>query len=112
MQKQYGKLTADQFRAFVDQLPVLQREAREARRHLKSRPETSWDGVLSRDYCWSWIYEFPFAVHLAAIVVAFDRQVGLARVASSADPQQHLLDETGRESPFDLHPNIEMQHDG
>lgn len=109
MKKEYGKLTAAQFRGFVDQLPLFQSQAEEMRKTMRATPKERWDELLKSDYSWAWIYEFPAVVHLLLCFHAFNLQEWAAEVAKAPDPQQKVLDEIHDDPIEDFHPDLEVQ---
>ncbi|MES2191588.1 MAG: hypothetical protein V4454_15825 [Pseudomonadota bacterium] len=109
LNKEYGKLTAAQFRGFVDQLPLFQGQAEEMRKAMRDTPKERWRELLKSDYSWAWIYEFPFIVHIVLAVYAFNLGDWVADVASSPDPQQKVLDEILNDPVEDFHPDLEIQ---
>lgn len=109
MSKEYGKLTATQFRGFVDQLPVFQAVAEEMRKLMQDAPDAKWNEVLKEDYSWAWAYEFPLVVHLALATYAFGLTEWLTEVSASPDPQQRVLDDFNTEILGDFHPDLEIQ---
>ena len=109
MQKQYSKLTADQFRGFIDHLPEFQKMAIEMRDVMQKAPESRWKELLKEDYSWAWIYEFPLVVHIALCMKFFNLVPWLEEVGKAPDPQQKILDDFGKELSDDFHPDIEVQ---
>lgn len=109
MTKEYGKLTAAQFRGFVDQLPFFQSQAEEMRKAMRDAPRERWGELLKNDYSWAWIYEFPFLVHVVLAVYAFNLSEWAAEVAKAPDPQQKVLDEIHDDPIDDFHPDLEVQ---
>jgi hypothetical protein len=107
--KQYGKLTAAQFRGFIDELPNFQRQAEEMRKAMRDASNERWGELLKGDYSWAWIYEFPFLVHMVLAVYAFNLGEWVAEVAKSSDPQQKVLDEIHADHAEDFHPDLEVQ---
>jgi len=109
MKKKYGKLTADQFRQFIDQLPAFQAMADELRQAMQEAPEERWTELLTQDFSWSWVYELPLSWHVALAIYAFNLKDWLVEVADSPDPQQMVLDDFQKELSDDFHPDIEVQ---
>jgi hypothetical protein len=93
MEKQYGKLTADQFREFLAFIPNLLTMLRDMTIRLASTPASKFDSVMAGDYgLYSYVYEMPFAQHLSLVVVALNRQGEVQDMAASTDPQEALLE--------------------
>lgn len=110
MVKDFGKLSAEQFRRFIDLLPGLQAAQRELQTHLAALPKARLDEVFKADYNWAALYELPFVTHLAVAAVALNQGAYLAELASSPDPQQRLLDEFDSEQITEHNPEFEKQH--
>ncbi len=111
MVKEYGKLTADQFRSFVDLLPELQGKARDLKRDMQEVPEARWKELLSEGYSWAWVYDFPFIVHISIVVYAMNLGGWLSDVVAAADPQQRVLDDLRIGPPSeDFHPDVPGQN--
>jgi len=112
MEKEYGKLTADQFRALVDLLPELQGKARDLKRDMQEVPGERWNELLSEGYSWAWVYDFPFIVHLSIVVYAMNLGGWLSEVVVATDPQQRVLDDlrTGPQPSEDFHPDVPGQN--
>jgi len=108
--KEYGKLTAAQFRSFIDQLPVFQAIAQDMRKLMQDTPDSKWNEILTEDYSWAWVYEFPLFLHLAVAAYAFNLAEWLKDVASSPDPQQRVLDDFHKDPVDGFHPDVDMQH--
>jgi len=93
MQKEYRKLTADQFREFLDFIPILLTMLRDMTAQLESTPASKFDSVMAGDYgLYSYVYEMPFSQHLSLVVVALNRQGEVQDMAASPDPQEALLE--------------------
>lgn len=110
MQKEYGKLTAEQFRAFVDQLPLFQDMAVELDKLMQETPSEKWKALFTNDYSWVWVYELPLTVHVAITLYAMNLSAWVTEVATAPDPQQRILDDFAKETSSDFHPDIEVQH--
>lgn len=93
MQKEYGKLTADQFREFIQILPDVFAMLRETNERLASTSAAKFDSVMSNDYGgYSIFYELPFIQHLSMLVSALNRQAEVNDMAASPDPQEVVLE--------------------
>lgn len=108
MQKEYGKLTADQFRQLVETLPEIRSQRVELSAALAASKE-KLDQILVGGYNWGEIYEYSFVEHVSIAVVAFSFSATLSAAVASDDPTQHLLDRL--EPPDDpvAHPAFEQQ---
>jgi len=111
MVKEYGKLTADQFKHLIDSLPELRRQGGDFRTAVAAVPAARLDELLTTGYNWSDVYELAFHEHLALVVYAFNMGTYLKAVVSGPDPQQQLSDDLlTLEIPADHPMNAEKQH--
>jgi hypothetical protein len=110
MQKEYGKLTADQFRELIGKLPELRRQRDEFGRLLNEVPKEKFDTLMIRDFNWGHVYENSFAQHVALAMTAFGMVQWSIDLAKAPDPQQKAIDEWPQED-FDpeTHPAFEPQ---
>jgi hypothetical protein len=93
MNKPYGKLTTDQFREFLEFIPILLSMLRDMTAQLASTPISKFDSVMAGDYgLYSHVYELPLVQHLSLLVVALNRQGEVRDMAASPDPQEALLE--------------------
>ncbi len=110
MTKEYGKLTADQFREFIGKLPELRRQRDEMGRLLADVPKEKFDALMVGGFNWGEIYECSFAEHVAITMVAFGRVEWLKSLSTAPDPQQKALDEWPTEDDETItHPGFETQ---
>ena len=110
MEKEYGKLTADQFRALINTLPEVRSQRVELAEAIAKSPKEKLDAFLTGGYNWGEIYEYPFSKHIAIAVVAFNYSQTLSAAVASADPQQHVLDNLEPpEGDDSTHPAFEPQ---
>lgn len=92
MKKDYGKLTGDQFREFIQLVPDVFAKLREADELLALTPMARFDKVFPGDWGdYSYLYELPFDEHLSWVILALNRQEEVRDVASSSDPQEAAL---------------------
>ena len=110
MTKQYGKLTPAQFRILVDQLPALESTAANLRKFMQGTPGETWDKILTADYTWAWVYEYPFVLHLSVAVHVLNLTDWINEVAAADDPQQRVLDDLHKETSDEFHPDVQPQH--
>lgn len=110
MEKEYGKLTADQFREFIGKFPELRQQRDEFGQLLAEVPKEKFDILMVRGFSWGEIYEYSFAEHIAIALVAFNQIQWLKGIGQSSDPQQQILNDW----PIDIdeaatHPGFEPQ---
>ena len=53
-------------------LPEFQSKAEDLRKFMQDTPGEKWDKVLTEDYSWAWVNEFPLVLHLAVVVYALN----------------------------------------
>ena len=110
MKKEYGKLTADQFKDFIGKLPELRRQRDEFGDLLAELPKQKFDELMVNGFAWGDIYEYTFSEHIAIAMVAFNRARWLTDLSATNDPQQSLLDAWPTEIDDDnTHPSFEPQ---
>ena len=109
MQKEFGKLTSQQFRQLIDLLPIIQAQQREMLADLAATTEERWDELLTGGYNWGWCYELPFMGHIALTVVALGLGDYVKQAAGQADPQQLILDDAHKDLVENHHPSFEVQ---
>lgn len=111
MEKQYGKLTTDQFRQLIQTLPELRSQRVELCEAIAKTPKAKLDSILDGGYNWGGYYELPFYKHVAIAVLAFNFGETLAAAVASSDPQQYVLDNLyPPEGDDSTHPAFERQH--
>jgi hypothetical protein len=92
MQKEYGKLSIDQLREFIEKVPGILFMLREMNSSFASTPATKFDSLMSGEigfYCH--VYEMSFVQHLSLMVVALGRLEDIKAMAAAPDPQEALL---------------------
>ena len=110
MHKEYGKLTADQFRDLIARLPELRRNRDEFGRLLTEVPRDKFDAFMIRDFNWGHVYENTFAEHISIAMTAFGMAQWSIDLSMAPDPQQKVLDEWPTEDwEPDTHPGFELQ---
>ena len=92
MEKEYGKLSLDQFQRLVETLPEVRSQMAELPSIIKSASREKLSEILDEDFSWSDIYELPFIHGIALLFLAMGRVQKLSEVAKSEDPQAALFD--------------------
>lgn len=92
MTKEYGKLTADQFRELIGTLPEFHQQRKEVGRLLATAPKEKLDAIFEGGFSWGEIYEYTFAEHISIAVLAFNYMPVVSEALASPDPQQHVLE--------------------
>lgn len=99
--KEYGKLTANQFKQLIDTLPELRRQQGEFRDAIRSVPLSRLDELLVDGCNWATAYELTFHEHVALVVHCLGLSRYLKSLAAAPDPQQKVLDEMWDENKVD-----------
>lgn len=74
MEKEYGKLSEDQFRRFMEKLPEVKSADGEIRELLRGASKEKLREILGPGKPWSVLYELPFANHVAFVLVALGQK--------------------------------------
>jgi hypothetical protein len=107
MQKEFGKLTEDQFRRFVRQLPEFRKEYAGFEQSMRAATPEKLRELLGDGIWWAPVYEVPFGIGLACLFYMLGETDRLKELAALPDPQEFLLREMeeGRELDWDGGPN-------
>jgi hypothetical protein len=110
MAKEYGKLTAEQFRDFIGKLPEVRRQREEFGQLLTELPKGKFDSLMVRGFNWGEIYEKSFPEHIATAIVAFGKVEWMIDLSKAPDVQQATLDRWPTEDDDeDTHPDFSPQ---
>lgn len=110
MNKEYGKLTADQFSELISKLPELRGQRDEFGNLLTKLSKSQFDSMMVKGYAWGEIYEYSFAQHIAIAIIAFNRRTWLDSLGTVPDPQQKMLDDWPTDADvWGTHPAFETQ---
>src|SRR5688500_10227539 len=93
MHKEYGKLTADQFRRLIRKLPDFQQEVREFEQSLSEASPEKLSRIFGDGVSWSYLYERPLAEVVGLMVYAIGQLENLKTIAQLPDPQEFVLTE-------------------
>lgn len=91
-EKEYGKLSLDQFKQLVKELPVVRNQMQELPELIRSTPKERIAELLDKDFYWAEVYELPFHHQIALLFFALGRANKLKEIAQAPDPQQAALD--------------------
>lgn len=91
--KEYGKLTAEQFKALIDKLPEIRKQDKELAEAVRDVSKERMEELLPKDYAWSDIYESTFVEHVALVMLALDKVEFAKQAAQAPDPQQMYIDD-------------------
>lgn len=94
VEKEYGKLTAEEFARLVGKLPELRQGEVEVRRQASRLPKRRIRELLGEGSNWAPVYEMPMSHHLALVFLALDGGYEYLRsLAELPDPQRQILDD-------------------
>ncbi len=91
-QKEYGKLTAEQFKRLIQKLPEFRKEEQSLAEVVKNAPKERINKLLGKDFYWAIVYELTYIEHLALLMMAMDKLDFLKEAKNAPDPTQHFLD--------------------
>lgn len=90
--KEYGKLSLEQFKQLVNELPEIRSQMQEVPKLIQSASKEKIDAVLDKGFFWAYVYEMPFNEQLAWLICALGRKDKLHKAAHSNDPTQAAMD--------------------
>ena len=90
--KEYGKLTLDQFKCLVKKLPEVRGQMKELPGLLRSTSAAKLEEILDEDFHWSEIYEISLVEQLALMAVVLGDAQRIVQIGQAADPQQAVLE--------------------
>jgi hypothetical protein len=90
MDKDYGKLSADQLRQLVELLPSLEALRAEFRSDVKVK-RNARKAVHEVEICWAPLYELSFVEHLAVSAVAVGLNKAIVAAAGTSDPPAYMM---------------------
>lgn len=91
-EKEYGKLSLDQFKQLVQKLPEIRKKQKEPPKLFHSIPEDEKHEILVEGLSWANVYERSVDEQLALLVCKSGRADKLHEAAQSDDPTQAALD--------------------
>jgi hypothetical protein len=89
--KEYGKLSADQFRRLIRQLPETRASAEELPELMRTATSEKVRAVLDEGIYWAAFYELSFAEHLALGLHLLGQGDRIIEIAKLEDPQEAML---------------------
>ncbi len=72
-EKEYGKLTANQFKTLIEKLSEIRKQDKELAEIVRTVPKKRLEELLPKDYAWSDIYEESFVEHVALVMLVLDK---------------------------------------
>ena len=91
MEKEYGKLSADQFRRLINKLPEISAGAKELGEELRLATPEKVRAVLDKGIYWAAFYEVPFVEDVALGMYVLGHGDQVKEFAKAEDPQEALL---------------------
>ncbi len=89
--KEYGKLSADQFRRLIRKLPEVRAGTKELPDLLRSSTSEKLRAALDEGIYWAGFYELPFAQHVALGMFVLGQKDWLIEMTNLEDPQEAML---------------------
>jgi hypothetical protein len=99
--KEYGKLSLEQFKQLVSELPEIRSQMKELPDLLNSAPNEKIKEILDQGLYWADLYELSFQETLALLICALGCHEELHKAAQSDDPTQ---------AAFSMFQNIEYEN--
>ena len=99
--KAFAKLSPDQFKQLIQQLPELRKQGESLADVVKSVSKERINELLEKDFYWAQVYELTFIEHLAILVMVLDKVEFMAEAKNAPDPTQHVMDNFDLEGDFD-----------
>ena len=91
MDKEYGKLTADQFRRLIGELPELRAGVKELPDLLRAASSEKVREVLKGGIYWAAFYELTFSKHVALGLYLLGQSERIVEIAKAEDPQEAMF---------------------
>lgn len=102
-EKEYGKLSEDQFKRLVRSLPEIRKESKRAEEVMRAASKEKLREVLGDGISWSSVYEVSLAEGTAHLILALGYADRLLANARLPDPQEAMLRdfESDEDLPWD-----------
>lgn len=91
-EKEYGKLSLDQFKQIISELPEIRSQMEELPELIRSAPKEKINAMLDEGIYWALVYELSFHEQIALLFCALGRTIKLSEAANSDDPSQAALE--------------------
>jgi hypothetical protein len=92
-EKEYGKLTAEQFKRLIGKLPDFQRAVDDFGQSLNEANPEKLHEIFGEGVSWSHLYERPLAEVAGLMVYAIGQLESLKTIVQLPDPQEFILTE-------------------
>jgi len=90
-EKEFGKLSSDQFRRLVKSLPELRKVGTGLSKAMHEKQAKLKELLGPNDHSWAGIYELPFLEQLAQLTITVGMYEKLVEASRSEDPQERVL---------------------
>ena len=101
MEKEYGKLTEDQFKRLVRKLPEIRRQEGELQEAFRSASKERLKEILGDGVWWAPLYELSLVQGLGLLFHVLGKTEWLKEIARSPDPQEEALKEIYNEEELE-----------
>src|SRR5882672_5593261 len=91
MEKEYGKLSTDQFKRALAQLPEVKATIKELPELVRTTTSEKLRAALDEGIYWAGLYELTFAQHVAFGLYLLGQKGRLEKIAQHEDPQEAML---------------------
>lgn len=92
MEKEYGKLSLEQFKQLVKDLPEVRGQIEKVPSLIRSVPAERISELLDKEFYWAEVYELPYHEQIALLFFALGKVKELIDISKSPDPQQAAID--------------------
>lgn len=89
--KEFGKLSLDQFQRVVKQLPELRDQMKQMPEIIRSATATTLNEILDKDFHWADAYEWEFVEQLAMLFIVLGKVNQLLALKELEDPQEGVI---------------------
>jgi hypothetical protein len=101
MEKEYGKLTEDQFKRLVRKLPEIRKQEGALQEAFRSASKEKLKEILGDGVWWAPLYELSLVQGLGLLFHVLDKAEWLKNIAQSPDPQEEALKEIYSEEEWE-----------
>jgi hypothetical protein len=91
MEKEFGRLSLEQFQRLIKQLPEVRGEMVELSSLIKSASPKKLVELFGDGFHWAVVYELAFIETITFLFVVFGRVQKLLEIAQATDPQEELM---------------------
>ena len=91
-EKEYGKLSLEQFKCVIKELPEIRSQMQELPELVRTVSKEKINEILDKDFYWAVVYKLPFRDQIALLFCALGRVQKLIEISKSTDPNQAAID--------------------